>query len=118
METHSQSNSNNLVLTRVLNAILDIEKQVSRGDFLGAFISTWNLFLVLPLDVRCEAKIKVYEKTMEKIQLKVKGFRPFSSNKKPAQILIDWTIGNIKTVLGDMNESLYDKYLRAGLSWT
>ena len=103
---YNQSDDKNLVLTRVLNSIVDIEGQVLAGDFLGAFILTWNLFLVLPLDVRCEPKIKAYEETMEKIQLEVKGFSAFHSNKECTRILIDWTVGNINTVLGDVSESL------------
>ena len=102
----------NLVLTRLLNSISDIQEQVLEGDFLGAFISTWNLFSILPIDVRCEAKIKTEEKAMEKIQFTIKGFSPCYSNKNRAQILIDWTSKNIKTVLEDMNESLYERARR------
>jgi len=73
-------------------------------------------FLDVATDVRGEPKIKAYEKTMEQMQLKIKGFSPFCGNKNRAQILIDWTSGNIKTVLDDVNENLIEKYVRAGYS--
>ena len=110
----TETDNKNLVLTRVLNSISNAQGQVLWGDFLGAFISTWNLFSVLPPEVRCEPKIKAYEKTMEKIQLQVKGLGTFYSNKEGAQFLIDWTSRNIKTILEKMKRQ-ETKMIRWGL---
>lgn len=115
-DNYDPSGCRNQFLSRILNSISDIQRQVSVGDLLGAFVSTRNLFSILPPDVRCEPKIKVYEKTMEKVILTVKGSGAFCGDKKRVQILIDWTSGNIETVLENVNYSLYEKCLRVKLS--
>ncbi|MDQ1279632.1 MAG: hypothetical protein QG670_894 [Thermoproteota archaeon] len=113
---YDPSNCRNQVLSRVLNLVSDIQGQVLIGDFLGAFISTRNLFQFLPPDVRLESKIKAYEKTMEKVQLTVKGLNVFYNDRKRSQILIDWTSINIKTILEGVNDILYEKCLQVDLS--